>query len=510
MSKPAPIKVNFFSVINLITAVFECICFGGLFTAWPAVQYMLESEGYFSEPCSTIQLENTTISVDPARCDYQDRMLGLVFIVPLACMFISAYVIGCIYDRYGTRFTRYMGAFMFNIGCIFISESTSTQSWMLFPGMILYNVGGSAFALITNAQLGNLFPWRSSVITLLVGCTQSSSLTTAAMKIIFERGVSTTWIFRIMNMLSLTVWMRTFLLMPKTFILHPLPEHGYVCELQSILQKTVVILRKLTKGDRHKVTAPVSPSMSTEKHRKDVSSLYEDAEDEVPGAVFYLKAATFVTEVLYTVVLHVRNAFFVATLLPWAGSTFYLDSTSVGDFVGHFSLIQSGVILTAAFNGVIIDLLTKSFRKSGCSKDTSSAKALYASKLITSCLGGLFSLLVCIPSLDLQYVSMLIFVLFRSFIYGGFYALIIVIYPQKHFGKLSGFCQCAWGLCQLLQYPLLSLVQDFFNGNFLIVNVCFCVLSFLTISDPIWKYRLLRKNERKQQQITSVFSVLPV
>merc|ERR1712136_10210 len=469
---------------------------------------MLESEGYFNESCSQ-RFYNTT---DLVRCDHQDRMLGLVFIVPLTCMFMSAYVIGCIYDRYGTRFTRCMGAVMFNIGCIFISESTSTQSWMLFPGLILYNVGRSAFALITNAQLGNLFPWRSSVITLLVGCTQSTSLTTAVMKMIFERGVSTTWIFRIMNLLSLTVWMRTFLLMPKTFIPYPLPEHGYVCELQTILQKAAVILHKLTnRSDRHRVPEPVKPNISTDKHHKDIESVHNDLEkDDVPGAAFYLKSPTFVTEVLYTVVLHVRNAFFVATLLPWAGSTFYLDSTSVGDFVGHFSLIQSGVILTAAFNGVIIDLLTKSFRKSGCSKDTSSAKALYASKLITSCLGVLFSLLVCIPSLDLQYVSMLIFVLFRSFIYGGFYALIIVIYPQKHFGKLSGFCQCAWGLCQLLQYPLLSLVQDALNGNFLIVNVCFCVLSFLTISDPIWKYRLLRKNEQKQQRITSVFSVLSV
>merc|ERR1712136_38676 len=460
---------------------------------------MLESEGYFNESCSQ-RFYNTT---DLVRCDHQDRMLGLVFIVPLTCMFMSAYVIGCIYDRYGTRFTRCMGAVMFNIGCIFISESTSTQSWMLFPGLILYNVGRSAFALITNAQLGNLFPWRSSVITLLVGCTQSTSLTTAVMKMIFERGVTTTWIFRIMNLLSLTVWIRTFLLMPKTFIAYPLPEHGYVCELQNILQKAAVIFHKLTNGsDRHKV--PVRSSISREK--QDIESLHDIVDtDVVPGSVFYLKSPAF------TVVLHVRNAFFVATLLPWAGNTFDLDSASVGDFVGHFSLIQSGVILTASFNGIIIDLLTQNFSKSsGCSEDTSSAKALSASKLITSCLGGLFSLLVCIPNLDLQYVSMLIFVLFRSFIYGGFYALIIVIYPQKHFGKLSGFCQCAWGLCQLLQYPLLSLVQDALNGNFLIVNVCFCVLSFLTISDPIWKYRLLRKNERKQQQITSVFSVLPV
>jgi len=385
---------------------------------------------------------------------------------------------------------------------------------MLFPGMILYNVGGSAFALITNAQLGNLFPWRSSVITLLVGCVQSSSLTTAAMKMIFETGVSTTWIFRVMNLLSFTVWMRTFLLMPIMFIPYPLPEQGYVCTLQKTIRRLTTITRKLTSREEKcsdvitvKQNVPVDEN---ENYRTDIKSKSNEDEN-VPGAFHFFKAPTFITEVLYTLILHVRNAFFVSTLLPWLGNTFSLDSTSVGTFVSHFSLIQSGVILTAPFNGLIIDYLSDKFMKSGSSAHTSSSKALYISKVVTSCLGGLFSLLVCISVLQLQYVTMLLFLIFRSFIYGGFYALIIVIYPQKHFGKLSGFCQCAWGLFQLMQYPLLSFVQDICGGNFLPLNISFCVLSFLTVLDPIYKYNVVKRKEEKEREPNpSVVSVISV
>jgi len=512
-------QVTVYNVLSLFTAVFECMCFGGLFTAWPAVQYMFEDEGYFNHTCFLTKLLNYTTEqfpcneTDISRCNQQDRMLGLVFIIPVACMFISAYFIGCIYDRCGTRVTRCMGTIMFNMGCLFISESTYNQSWMLFPGMILYNVGGSAFALITNAQLGNLFVWRAAVITLLVGCVQSSSITTVVMKMIFDTGVGTTWIFRVMNLLSITVWLRTFLFMPKMFIPYPLPKHGYVCGLQELVANLKQIIRKTIHQEKYSVTSQVKSPMSPDAHQTDVNAMYgdDDSEASAPNFLFFLKTPTFWSEVWYTVVLHVRNACFVATLLPWFGNTFALDQEGVGEMIGHFSWIQSGVILTAPFNGLLIDLMSKHYLNNtkGATEDIASSKALYVSKILTSCIGTLFSVLVCINILPLQYASMIVFLVFRSFIYGGFYSFISILYPRKHFGKLSGFCQGAWGLLQLLQYPLLSLVQDVFNGDFLPVNIIFSALCFLTVVHPLFNLLKVTKNERKLKNATG-FSVVPV
>ena len=501
---------NFYNILSLLTAVFECICFGGIYTGWPAAQYMFENEGYFNQSCvnNSKQLTN---EIATHRCNEQDQLLSLVLIIPITCMYISTYFFGYAYDRWGTRTIRCLGTVLLNIGCLLISETSSSESWVLFPGIICYNIGGYAITFMCNAQLGNLFgTWKSSVITLMIGCVQASSLSTAVMKIIYDTGVNTTTIFRYFNILTIVIWLRTFLFLPKMHIPCPLPKTGYKCGLQHLIEWFSWKIK--AQSGSVKVIGGYNTATPTTERILSIAEVnkgsYVSDEcngdrslDETPGFSHVVKAPLFWAEVLYMVSLHVRNIFFTSSLLPWLDHAFHLDDETLGGMVNTFTIVQSGVLLTAPLNGLVIDILKRNYRQSGSSQKNASAKAVYASKTFTSILAFTFSLFACLNYFHLQYGTIFLFLIIRSFTYGGFFSFIALLYPKKHFGKLTGLGQVFYGLTQLLQYPLLELVFGPLNGNFLPLNIAFCVLSISTLAHPLYNFFKITKAENKKQSI---------
>ena len=83
-----------YNIVNLITAVLECLCFSGVFVGWPAAQFMFEEEGYFNQSCGTKTNQSSS-----GRCDEQDQFLSLVVVVGTSAMFVCSYFMGYIYDR---------------------------------------------------------------------------------------------------------------------------------------------------------------------------------------------------------------------------------------------------------------------------------------------------------------------------------------------------------------------------------------------------------------------------
>ena len=92
--------------------------------------------------------------------------------------------------------------------------------------------------------------------------------------------------------------------------------------------------------------------------------------------------------------------------------------------------------------------------------------------------------------------------LFRSFIYGGFFAFVANMYPKKHFGKLVGFANALFGLIQLIQGPLLNLVLGPFDSNFLPLNIIFCLSSLIAMFFPLYYYVKIKRTENTISSIT--------
>ena len=103
-----------------------------------------------------------------------------------------------------------------------------------------------------------------------------------------------------------------------------------------------------------------------------------------------------------------------------------------------------------------------------------------------------------------MYISFVLHVVLRTFIYGGASAFVSLLFPQQHFGKLFGITLFLGGLAALLQFPLSALVLTTLGGNFQYFHVGLAVLCLLTVVHPISlfvKARKLERAELNQQQI---------
>lgn len=515
-------KFNFYHLFSLITAVFESLCYGGLVAGWPALQYIFKEDGYFGGSCP-LSGENTTtnngsFTTEDKGCSEQDRMLGLVCVVAMTCMFFTSYVFGYIYDRWGTRVSRCLGTLLFNTGCFLIIFSTPESSFVLFPALILLAIGGDMFAVVSNTQLSNLFgSWRSSCITLLVGSCKGSSVVALMMKVAYEAGMTTKVIFVSINCLTAVVWFRTFFCMPKMHIPYPLPKTGYTSNLEKVIEGLVRMFKPASAKDKevennttplnldsNKNELKLTPAISSDEEEiktratllNESVTFQPDNQDNIKPFSKCLKTPMYWNEIMYMSLINFRSIFFFSSFLPWLNSSFVLENAQQASIINIFVLTQASAMLVSPFNGIIIDLLTKRFSHRGSSSETSIGKALFLSKALAIILTLLFSVMVCVPFINLQYLSFFVLVMWRSFTYGGYLAFIASMYPREHFGKLLGFGNIMFGLAQLAQSPLLTLALGPFDGNFLPINILFCCLLFANLIYPTYYYKKLCRRER--------------
>ena len=96
-----------------------------------------------------------------------------------------------------------------------MASTTPDTSDLIYIGMPLLGSGGIGL-LVTNMQVGNLFPaGRGMVITILNGLFGSSSGVFLIFKMCYQNGISIQRIFVVYTFMSLFSFIRTFTLMPR-------------------------------------------------------------------------------------------------------------------------------------------------------------------------------------------------------------------------------------------------------------------------------------------------------
>jgi MFS transporter, LAT3 family, solute carrier family 43, member 3 len=83
----------------------------------------------------------------------------------------------------------------------------------------------------------------------------------------------------------------------------------------------------------------------------------------------------------------------------------------------------------------------------------------------------LFGLLSLIPILRIQPLTFIVYALGRQFFFGTYFALVIQMFGQRHFGKISGSALFIAGLFVVAQIPLVAVIDKSLGGNFALVNV---------------------------------------
>uniref|UniRef100_A0A1A8IT92 Solute carrier family 43, member 3b n=1 Tax=Nothobranchius kuhntae TaxID=321403 RepID=A0A1A8IT92_NOTKU len=463
-------KLSVRRCLTFVTGLVECLCFAGAVFGWASLVFVLKEDGYFSHECVNSTGVNGTQVLD---CSLQDEKFSLVFTIASFMNNFLTLPNGFIFDRFGTTVTRLYGIFLYTIGTLLVAFSSSALASLLFPALSLLAVGGILF-LMTNMQVGNLFgSHRSTIITLYNGAFDSSSALFLIIKLLHESGITLRAAFLFLSFCSVIHVLRTFFLLPRKFIPYPLPDrytYGMSCG-----KSEAVSAEGAANGTV--CTAAEEAPLNKDAPKKQEKSFRE-----------CFLSRFFLWHLLWLSVMQLRHYLFIGTLNPMLQRLTGGESSLVSRYTNAFAITQLCGVLCAPWNGLIMDRHKGKPRAAGESEQEADLRASVLSLFLTALQCVLFSLCASTPYLPLQYLTFILQVLNRSFLYGGNAAFISVAFPSCHFGKLYGLVMALSAVFSLLQYPCFALVKGVLGGDPLYVNVGLTVLSLLAFIHPLSVY----------------------
>ncbi|XP_069026721.1 solute carrier family 43 member 3b isoform X1 [Embiotoca jacksoni] len=525
--------------LTFATGLVECLCFAGAVFGWASLVFVLKGEGYFSYLCVNATGVNETQVLD---CSGQDEQFSLIFTIASFMNNFLTLPNGFLFDQFGTTVARLFGIFLHTMGTLMVAFSTSVLPNLLFPALSLLAVGGILF-LITNMQVGNLFgSRRSTVITLYNGAFDSSSALFLVIKLLHESGISLRASFLFLSTCSVIHLLRTFFLLPRNFFPYPLPDHytyGITCgksetPISEVTAngnaKTTMEETPLNKDDLveqglcvqlHVCAAYCGKDQNTARYKTINKShillfllLYFIVSSSLSLSLPWslseksfrecLLSRFFVWHLLWLSVMQLRHYLFIGTLNPMLQRLTAGEASLVSQYTNAFAVTQLCGVLCAPWNGLIMDRHKGKPRAAGETEKEADLRASVLSLFLTSLQCVLFSVCASTPYLPLQYLTFILQVLNRSFLYGGNAAFISMAFPSCHFGKLYGLVMALSAVFSLLQYPCFALVKGALGGDPLYMNIGLTLLSLLAFIHPLSVYLHCRRVSSQRAKINAI------
>uniref|UniRef100_A0A3Q3L9Q9 Solute carrier family 43 member 3a n=1 Tax=Mastacembelus armatus TaxID=205130 RepID=A0A3Q3L9Q9_9TELE len=481
--------------LTLASGMLECLCFSGVVFGYASLVFVLKEDGYFSQLCVTVPGINSTLN--STDCSRQDEQFSLVFTITSFVCNVLNLVNGYIFDQFGTMATRLMAISLYTTGTLLVAFSSAE---LLCPALSCIAVGG-ILLLMTNVQVGNLFAThRSTIITLYNGAFDSSSAVFFVIKVLYEQGISLRTSFVVLSFCSIIHLVRTFLLMPKSHIPYHLPEYytyglncgkgNANCAKQS--ERTggtaVTVSLEPTGGDK---TSPAPEQGSEAQDSGEVVSFWS-----------CVLSRFFMWHLLWFSIMQLRHFLFIGTLNSMLSRLANRDSNLVSQYTNAFAVSQLCGVLCAPWNGLIMDRHKGKPLAAGETEQEADLHSSYLSLFLTSLQCLLFSMCASIPLLPLQYLTFILQVLNRAFLYGGNAAFISIAFPAYHFGKLYGLMMSMSAVISLLQYPFFTLISGALGGDPLVLDIALTLVTLLVFIHPIDIFIYCRKLARLRENYT--------
>uniref|UniRef100_A0A3Q2QNJ1 Solute carrier family 43 member 3a n=1 Tax=Fundulus heteroclitus TaxID=8078 RepID=A0A3Q2QNJ1_FUNHE len=458
--------------LTLVSGMLECLCFAGMVFGYASLVFVLKKERYFSELCTSNTSSNSTqtetVFLFLSDCISQDEQFSLAFTIASFLNNFLSLINGYLFDRFGTMVTRLLAISLYTTGTLLMAFSSAAYSLMIFPALCCIAVGG-ILLLLTNMQVGNLFAaHRSTIITLYNGAFDSSSAVFLIIKVLYEQGVSLQSCFFALSLCSIIHVVRTFLLMPTTRIPYPLPQrytYGVNCgQADSYNVEELEMARDAT------MALPQGPS------GKDATTRPDEPEagntEKVAGFWSHVLSWFFLWHLLWLSIMQLRHYLFIGTL-------------------------NSRLSRLAKYDAVLGNICW--YLNPRETEQDADLRSSYLSLFLTSLQCLLFSVCASIPVLTLQYLTFILQVLNRSFLYGGSAAFISIAFPACHFGKLFGLLMALSAVISLLQYPLFALVKGALQGDPFYVDITLTVLTALVFIHPAYVFIHCRRQARSRE-----------
>uniref|UniRef100_A0A8D2C7Z3 Solute carrier family 43 member 3 n=1 Tax=Sus scrofa TaxID=9823 RepID=A0A8D2C7Z3_PIG len=465
---------------TLLTGLLECIGFAGVLFGWASLVFIFKTERYFESLCEP----NATLmgnATGPADCSAQDEQFSLIFTVASFMNNFMTFPTGFIFDRFKTTVTRLLAIFLYTSATLIIAFTSADSAMLLFLAMPMLTVGGILF-LITNLQVGNLFGrHRSTIITLYNGAFDSSSAVFLIIKLLYEWGVDLRSSFIFISVCSAWHVGRTFLLMPRGHIPYPLPpNYSYgLCSRDGPREegKTATESQKLEPQSK----ASLSP-------KEEISGPGQPQEPRSFWSCVFSRR--YCWHLVWLSVIQLWHYLFIGTFNS------LLTILARGD---QALGIPGGLCAPEEDLSRGVGRRVRQGKGSPASASVVALSSAVPSLALTSllCLG--FALCASVPVLPLQYVTFILQVVSRSFLYGGNAAFLTLAFPSEHFGKLFGLVMALSAVVSLLQFPIFTLSKGPLKNDPFYVNVMLVLLTLLTFVHPFLVYRECRRQDRPQE-----------
>uniref|UniRef100_A0A6I8P4A2 Solute carrier family 43 member 3 n=1 Tax=Ornithorhynchus anatinus TaxID=9258 RepID=A0A6I8P4A2_ORNAN len=475
-------------VATLVTGLVECVGFAGVIFGWASLVFILKDNGYFRERCILLSGSyNATTDPLSLDCAAQDEQFSLVFTIGSFMNNFMTFPTGYIFDHYGTTVARLVAISLYTGGTLLIAFSSAESAVLLFAALPLLSVGGVLF-LITNMQVGNLFgKHRSTIITLYNGAFDSSSAVFLLVKLLDEAGLTFRNSFFILSACSFAHLARTFFLLPWGHIPYPVLTPPRAAPLGSLSRDS-------------------SPPSGRGRARPEGTRrpIEEGPGAAAPAGVSFrscVLSRLFGCHLMWLSVMQLRHYLFIGTLNFMLTQLAQGDSNQVSIYTNAFAFTQLCGVLCAPWNGLILDRSKRKYQEEAKKKGTSASTAVLRSTVLSlaltvlQCLG--FSIFASVPYLPIQYITFILQVLSRSFLYGGNAAFLTLAFPLEHFGKIYGLVMGLSALVSLLQYPCFALIKGPLQQNPFYMNITLVLVTLLAFVHPALVVRECQRREKQ-------------
>ena len=450
---------------SIMTALFEHILFCGLTCGWSSIQYVYQQSCYclpdspivyesvsYDFTCDTNELsfENNDTIID-ADLTYelekivrnaQQLELANILKVALMSFTITGFLWGLLFDKIGSRKFRFLMTLILFTGFLIAFQATKELGWLLYLAMPLIQTGGITI-YTTNLKLHTLIPkYQGIIMQFLNGGYEASACTLILAKILFvSYGFSATTFWLIWAIISFPYLMnRTCLLMPKNQIID---EQEITSKNNQKFEELEESLLHVESGkeeiptDLSTINENKSDDESLEKQATNIS----EEQDTLPEKTFLqcIKSRSYVLHTFWFVCMDFWNASFFTMFLSWATWLTNSDDDRTSYWVNIWSTIQLvGMPLGIIIGGVYDRVRTIRYNSTKNSR-ASTLQAIASVTFITTTMGVTASLLSSIRTENLQWVTFIIQLCYRSSLYGNNAQALLSLYPSSQFGKLYGF-----------------------------------------------------------------------
>ena len=450
-------------IISIITSIIENLFFTGAVFGWPALQYILTKQGYFSELCFNTNISNSSITSADYKslaCVAAEKRFNLVFTLATSLMLICSLPFVFIMRRYGTWVSRSMATTLYTTAFIMLALMTVRTSGLIFAATIFIAVGGMQL-LITDEQLGYLSPsFESAYVTMISGLFNTSAVTFIFVKLVYESGTRLETAMWTLTGLTAFLWLRTFLLMPKALIPHPLPSNY-----------------KLLTMDRFEVAISkkdiVVPDETTPLQGEGVSEDSEsDWKSSATSCLFWSNAINFCLTYLCFVC-------FVGSYVTWLSD--FQTSSQIAFYISVLGYLGLAGAILSPLPDLVAEMVAYCSKNKIVDKRKRKLRGLSVTMAVTCLFSTLQAVSTVIPNV---YATLAFITLFRIFVMGGNAVFLTTAFPPKHLGILLSITFFVAGVVSLLQYGLFVLTSISPEGNntasYIIVG-----LSVITFYHPV-------------------------